>query len=117
MVTLYTDKGRKLQTFTYEGLRPCHISVCMSTAMVALACYGKCVPVLDSGLKEIHRYVGPASSKTVSEELYTHDAVFDDQGHLLVLERDRKHVNIIHAATGEYIQTITPGMMGSWNLS
>ena len=100
MVTLYTDKGQKLQTFTYKGTRPCHVSVCMSTGMVALACYGSGVLVLDSGLKEIHRFMGPSYSGKLSRRLNTFDAIFDAHGNLIVLEYLRKHVKIINAATG-----------------
>ena len=111
MVTLYTDIGRKLKTFTYKGTNPAHISVCMSTGMVALACYGSDVLVLDSGLKEIHRYMGPIDLGQ-SSELNTRDTVFDHHGHLIILEYERQHVNILNAATGEHLQTITLDKMG-----
>ena len=109
LVTLYSDKSKKIRTFTYKGRGPRQITVCRTTGRIAIACWRSNVLVIDSNFTELYRYSGYSGDST----LESYDVVFDGLGHLLVADyRENKGIHVLNAETGQHIQTMTTDNMG-----
>ena len=58
------------------------------------------------------KYKGPTEKKQNKKELYCLDAVFDNEGHILVGDYFNQEVHVVDANTGKHLSTINSDKFG-----
>ena len=101
LLTIYKYTGDKLQSLTYDGESPYHLTVCRLTGKVAVACTSSKVLVLDSNLEKLYQYDGPPSGGLKPDH---YDLKFDCHGFLLIVDH-KKGVRVINAENGHHQRT------------
>ena len=102
LLYVYTTAGVKLQTMAIKCI-PRHITICVSTGKIAIACGVWGVIVLDDQFNELYT--------TRPGRIW--DVHFDDDGYLLAGNDEGKCVYVLNAETGECVTTIPPELLQS----
>ena len=110
-VVHYALGGEELKSVNIDT--PSHISVCAVTGNIVIATVLSGTKVINQDFQSVFVYRGPPTEKQQNKEAFNClDAVFDNEGHILVGDCNNKEVHVVDATTGKHRRTINSDKFG-----